>query len=81
MWLVVKSEHLEAAKELFEGTGINVTESGKRYLGAVVGARAAEDFVRDKVADWVKDVENLAVCDCRVSATSSLCCFHSQPAW
>ena len=61
-WLVVKSEHLEAAKELFEGTGINVTEGGRMYLGAVVGARAAvEEFVREKVADWVKDVENLSV--------------------
>ena len=49
-WLVVKSEHLEATKELFEGTGINVTESGKRYLGAVVGTRVAvEDFVGIKL--------------------------------
>ena len=31
-WLVVKSEHLEAAKELFKDTGINVTGSRKRYL-------------------------------------------------
>ena len=59
---MVKSEHLETAKELFEGTGINVTESGKRYLGAVVRTRAAvEGFVQHKVADWVKDVENLSV--------------------
>ena len=53
---MVKSEHLEAAKELFEGTGINVTENGKRYLGAVM-----EGFVREKVVDWVKDVKNLSV--------------------
>ena len=36
-WLIVKSPHLQAATELFHGTGINITVEGKRHLEAAIG--------------------------------------------
>ena len=41
MLLMVKSEILEPAEEMFKSTGINLTDSGKRYLGAMLGKRPA----------------------------------------
>ena len=63
-WLVVKSEHLEAAEKMFKSTGINLIDSGKRYLEAMLGKRPAVEnvnFVREQVVEWVKEVETLAV--------------------
>ena len=37
--LVVKTEHVGRARELFADTDINITTEGKRYLGAAVGFR------------------------------------------
>ena len=45
-WMVVKKENFEEAQAIFEGTGVNVAQEGKRYLGATPGTRAfTENFV------------------------------------
>ena len=31
-WLTVKQEHHNAAKELFRGTGVNITTDGRKHL-------------------------------------------------
>ena len=38
--LIVKNEHVERARELFAGTGINITTEGKQHLGAAIGSRS-----------------------------------------
>ena len=38
--LVAKEENIEMAKKVFQGTGISVTEEGKRHLGAAIGTQA-----------------------------------------
>ena len=38
-WLTVKPDHLYAAKDMFKGTGINITSEGRKHLGAVVGSK------------------------------------------
>ena len=49
-WLTVKVEYLDAARETFKGTGINITEEGRRHLGAVIGSEEyKQDYVREKV--------------------------------
>ena len=54
-WLVVKSEKLELANVMFQGTGINVTVSGKRHLGAAIGSESfRKSFVDSQVDTWVK---------------------------
>ena len=60
-WLIVKSPHLQAATELFHGTGVNITAEGKRHLGAAVGRQSfVHQYVEEKVAQWVQELEDLA---------------------
>ena len=60
-WLIVKSPHLQAATELFHGTGVNITVEGKRHLGAAVGRQSfVHQYVEEKVAQWVQELDDLA---------------------
>ena len=60
-WLVVKPEKEGRAKEMFAGTGINITTEGRKHLGAALGSRSyLEHYVGDKVEDWVGEVTRLA---------------------
>ena len=57
-WMVVKKEKFEEAQAVFDGTGVNVTQEGKRYLGASLGTKAfTENFVSEKVLEWTKEIE------------------------
>ena len=59
--LVVKADHFEKARELFEGTGINVTTEGKRHLGAAIGSRSyTVEYVNGKVRKWSEEIIQLA---------------------
>ena len=44
--VLVKSQHSEAANEIFEGTGISISTEGERYLG---GAMGTASFLRQYV--------------------------------
>ena len=44
--LVAKKENIEMAKKVFQGTGISVTEEGKRHLGAAIGTPAFVELYR-----------------------------------
>ena len=51
----------KAARELFAGKAINVTIEGHKHLGAVLGSRShLEEYVSEKVVDWVNEVTRLA---------------------
>ena len=48
-------------KEAFKGTAINVTAQGQRHLGAAIGSREyVEEYVNDKVANWISEIAKLA---------------------
>jgi len=60
-WLITKPEKEDAAKEVFADTDINVTSEGHKHLGAVLGSRSfLENYVGDKVQEWVNQVTKLA---------------------
>ena len=60
-WLVVKPEKEGRAKEMFAGTGINITTEGRKHLGAALGSRSyLEHYVGGKVEDRVGEVTRLA---------------------
>ena len=60
-WLVVKPEHCSAAEAQFEGTGVNITTQGQRYLGAAVGSRPfVKEFVKKKVSSWISEIKSLS---------------------
>ena len=57
----MKSEKLELANGMFQGTGINVTDLGKRHLGATIGSKSfRKSFVDSQVETWVKELSLLA---------------------
>ena len=59
-WLIVKPEKEGRAKEMFAGTGINITTEGCKHLGAALGSRSyLEQYVGGKVEDWVGEVTTL----------------------
>ena len=60
-WLITNPENEEIIREIFKETEINITTEGKRHLGAVVGSRSyLDEYVNEKVEEWVKEIINLA---------------------
>ena len=60
-WLTVKHEHIDAAQQTFKGTGINITEEGRRHLGAVIGSdEYKKEYVREKVDEWIESIQQLS---------------------
>ena len=60
-WLDVKPEKEGRAKEMFAGTGINITTEACKHLGAALGSRSyLEQYVGGKREDWVGEVTRLA---------------------
>ena len=60
-FLVVKPHLFEEAQLMFEGTGIKITDGGKRDLGAAIGsAEFVAEFLREKVLKWSEQVECLS---------------------
>ena len=60
-WLVTKEECHPTAVAAFEGTNINVTSSGRPYLGAALGATSYTDhFIAEKIAQWAGEVSLLS---------------------
>ena len=64
---------LSEAETLFDGTGINITTEGRKYLGGFVGKRTGEeDYVKDLVEDWVNQIEELSkIAKCEPQAAYS----------
>ena len=62
IWLTVKLEHLERAKELFADSDINITDQGHlKYQGSYIGSDGgAAEFVKGQVKKWIINVNALA---------------------
>jgi len=60
-WCVVKPAHLESAKKLFAGTGVNISVEGRPYLGATIGTQEfTNTYVDEKVREWSSEILLLA---------------------
>ena len=60
-WLITKPEKEEEARAFFAVTAINVTMEGYKHLGAALGSRSYfEEYVGEKVEEWVSQVIKLA---------------------
>lgn len=56
-WLIVKDKNIEGAKTHFKETNIQITCTGERHLGAVIGSETfRKEYVEDIVAKWVKEI-------------------------
>ena len=60
-WLIVKEGHYENALSIFKQTNVNITKEGQRQLGGAIGTRSfVEQYVKNKVTQWVKEIEKLS---------------------
>ena len=60
-WLVTKDSCLSRATAAFADTNVNVTSSGRPYLGAPLGSpEYSTEFVRDKVEIWSNELKTLS---------------------
>ena len=60
-WLIVKEGKIEDATTAFEGTGVGITQEGKRHLGAALGTSSfVVSYVHKKVSEWVREIEELS---------------------
>ena len=60
-WLVIKEGLHETARSIFANTGVNVTCSGRPYLGASIGSEEyVAEQVKLKVSEWTANLKSLA---------------------
>ena len=60
-WLVVKEGLLPEVCDIFSGISLNITDSGRRFLGAAIGSpKCVESFVMEKVSSWVHIISELS---------------------
>ena len=68
-WLIVKNEFKEKAVKVFEGTGVKITTTGMRHLGAVIGSITyKEEYMNQYLASRTTN----AYQHCKIRATSSV---------
>ena len=59
--LIVKSDYENEAPSLFEGTGVQITTEGQRYLGAPLGTvEFKNQYVTEQVKTWVQELSDLS---------------------
>ena len=60
-WLVVKGNQYENALRIFDGTGVNITKEGKKYLGGFVGTEDGKTkYIKVLLESWCHDLKELA---------------------
>ena len=74
-WLIVKPGHLQSAEDIFKGTGINITEEGRKHLGAVIGSvEHKQEYVQKKVDEWISSILRLSMI-ARKQPQATYCCY------
>ena len=60
-WLLVKGERCQEAEKMFQQSGVNITNSGRKYLGAALGnPEFVHEYVEQKVKEWTGELEALS---------------------
>ena len=60
-WLLVKPDLLEEGQIAFANTDVQVTTTGTRYLGSVLGTHSfIEEFVSVKATRWASEIKQLS---------------------
>jgi len=60
-WLVVKPDHLQEARVVFDGSGVQITAEGRPYLGAPIGSDAfCNQFIANRITSYCQEISTLA---------------------
>ena len=58
---MTKETHRETAINIFASSGVNITSSGRPYLGAAIGSEQfVEEHVKSKVGSWLSNITLLS---------------------
>ena len=61
MWLITKFETHALGKKIFKNTKLNITNSGKRYLGSVIGAVTfKKQYAQEIITQYISEVSVLS---------------------
>ena len=56
--ILVKEDLLHEARDIFEGTNLQVITNGMGYLGGSIGSKQfAKDFIASRVQEWIRNIE------------------------
>ena len=60
-FLIFKPKYYDHAENLFSGSNVVIIKEGQRHLRAAIGTYVfKEEFVKEKVGVWVKEIETLS---------------------
>eukprot|EP00794_Sanderia_malayensis_P001505 gene1505-biopygen1251 len=60
-WLVIKLDVEQEAREIFDGTDIQITTEGRKYLGGFIGSKEGKDsYVSSLVSSWCDQLKVLS---------------------
>ena len=74
-WLIAKSETHTIRKKIFKDTKVKITNSGKRFLGSVIGIFTfKKKYIDEIVSQWISKIEVLSQI-AKVEPQAAYCCF------
>ena len=60
-WIIVKEEYRNKAEKIFAGTGIKITNDGKKHLGAAIGSETfRNEYINKKIDTWIQELTLLS---------------------
>jgi len=76
-WLIVKSDYLEKAENIFNDSNINLKTEGKKHLGAVIGSNSyKEEYTTEKLEQLENELTLLSEI-AKIDPQSAYFCFVS----
>ena len=61
-YLIVKEQHKDKAKEIFEDTNIKISTEGHRHLGSVIGSKQfSENYISSLITQWCEEITELSL--------------------
>ena len=74
-WLITKPETHATGKQLFKDTKVKITNSGKRFLGSVIGTFTFKrQYANEIVSQWISEIKVLSQID-KVEPQTAYCGF------
>ena len=60
-WLVVKPNLVDEAERIFDGTNINITMEGRKYVGGFIGSEEGTSIYSQKrIEEWIEQLSRLS---------------------
>ena len=76
-WLIVKDAYVKKSNEIFKNSSIQITSTGQRHLGAVIGTTEyKQEYMNEKITTWTEEIRMLSEI-AKTEPQSAYICFTS----